>query len=295
MTELSPLRKLDVTSTDVATLFNASPYQSYYKLWMRKAGRIEHDSDEMSERMECGLALEEAIAQYAAQRHGWRIERFDEYMRNEELRIGSSFDFITDDNKIVEIKNVDLYQFNNLWYLAPPIHIELQVQHQLLVSGLSGAIIVAMVGGNSLRIYERGRDEGVHNAIVSRVRAFWDDIKGGNTPEPDFERDAALITEMRRTGGAGVKDGGPDMSRTAARYDELSKEIRTKTKELEKLRAEILYEAGEFDKIECSDIEISISAIAGSPGRVITEEDIGTVIGERKPYRRICVKNRRNK
>ncbi|WYK04376.1 hypothetical protein DWF04_015295 [Cereibacter sphaeroides f. sp. denitrificans] len=55
--------------------------------------------------------------------------------------------------------------------MAPP-HSELQVQHQLLVSGRQWAVIVVLVGGNDLRVTVRTRNEIIIQKIRDRVAAF---------------------------------------------------------------------------------------------------------------------------
>ena len=66
--------------------------------------------------------------------------------------------------------------------IEAPLHIEFQVQHQLLVSGYQTAYIAVLVGGNTLKLIKRERNEKVITSIKNKIQ-----LKGlsqrGNAPE----------------------------------------------------------------------------------------------------------------
>src|SRR3990167_5628915 len=86
------LRTLDITSTEISALFGCSPYSTAFELWHRKKSGVIVQLKE-NERMFWGTKLQDAIAAGIAEEQGWAIRRMNEYIRNAELRIGSSFDF----------------------------------------------------------------------------------------------------------------------------------------------------------------------------------------------------------
>ncbi|RAZ83433.1 YqaJ viral recombinase family protein [Cereibacter johrii] len=101
---------------------------------------------------------------------------------------------------ILEVKNTDWLQFRSKWnddgeLMAPP-HIELQVQHQLWVSGRQWAAIVVLVGGNDLRMTVRVRNEVIIGKIRDRCAAFWASIDAGTPPDPDYTRDGDAIRAL---------------------------------------------------------------------------------------------------
>ena len=94
--------------------------------------------------MAWGRRLEDSIAREFAERNKFKVESFDVYMRNPETRMGSSFDYkITSEKEpmILEIKNVDSLQYRSKWIehdeytIDTPVHIGLQLQHQLEITG----------------------------------------------------------------------------------------------------------------------------------------------------------------
>ena len=198
------LRTQDITSTESAALFGLSPYLTPFELWHRKkAGNIvEH---EPNERMKWGTRLQDSIAAGIAEDQKWTVKRRAQYERLPEQRLGSSFDFTIvggeEGDGILEIKNVDPLAVRDGWIVqdedieAPP-HIEMQVQHQLLVSGKRYAYIGALVGGNRTMLIRRTPVAGIIQDIVTKAEAFWRSIEEGNPPAPNFSRDSEFITKL---------------------------------------------------------------------------------------------------
>lgn len=227
------MRKQDVTSTESAALFDASPYLTEFQLHHRKAGTLAIDDLEENERMKWGKRLELAIAVGIAEDYGVIIQMFKAYMRIPELRIGSSFDFkivglvdgFEGDERvrdmfrkhgegILEIKNVDGLQFKRGWIeddegsLEAPLHIEFQVQHQLEVSDLAWSVIAPLVGGNTPKVIIRERDAEIGSMIRERAMNFWARVAAGTPPEPDYLKDASTISKMYVENDGSVVDMG---------------------------------------------------------------------------------------
>ena len=127
----------------------------------------------------------------------------DEYIRDPELRLGASFDYMIEPGAaLLEIKNVDSLAFRDGWIvhddgaLEAPAHIEMQVQHQMLVSGQKHAHLAALVGGNTVKMIELEADAEIADAIRSKAAAFWDSVKKNIPPEPDFTRDSQFIAKL---------------------------------------------------------------------------------------------------
>lgn len=195
------LRLADVTSTEASALFGISPYITHFELWHEKKSHKINDFAS-SERMMWGSRLEAAIAKGIAEDRDWKIRQVNRYCRAEG-GLGSSFDFerVGDETAILEIKNVDGLQYAQQWEdteagIQGPPHIELQVQHQLLVSGREKAYIGVLIGGNRLEVLERDADPAVHLAIQKKVAEFWHSIERNTPPAPDYARDAKFVAKL---------------------------------------------------------------------------------------------------
>lgn len=196
-------RAKDVTSTQVAALFDASPYMTHLELWHQKANGY-FEEFVADDRVRWGDRLEAAIAAGVAEELKFRsMQKWNRYHRDESLRLGASYDFAAMDADakfvLVEVKNVDAFEFREKWngegdsLLAPP-HIELQVQTQLMLHQAAAyAIIAVLVGGNTLHTLRRERDHELAEEIRNRVSAFWRSVEAHQPPPADYVRDADLL------------------------------------------------------------------------------------------------------
>lgn len=281
----------DITSTEVSALFGLSPYATEFELWHRKKSRevVELASNE---RMTWGSRLESAIAGGIASDQGWDVVPLKEYLRLPELRMGSSFDFKIVPDGILEIKNVDSLAFASSWLNdgdtteAPP-HIELQVQHQLAVSGLSYAYIGALVGGNTVHLIKRTPNEKVIARIKSRVSQFWESIESNTPPEPDFKKDASFIASLYKHAEPGSIYDATSDSEIISLVDEYQRagEIEREAKERkDAAKAQILMRVSDAEKVTGDTFTISLGIVG--PARI--EYD-------REAYRNFRIFNKKGK
>ena len=274
------LRTKDITSTEVSMLFNCCPYGTDFELWHRKkSGKVVEL--EQTSRMKWGTRLQNTIAAGVAEDHGWNIRRMDEYIRIPGLRIGSSLDFGIDEDGLLEIKNVDGLIFRNEWTeedkkIEAPPHIELQLQHQLLVTGRQYGYIAALVGGNRLILIKREADPNIHKGIKAKVLEFWDSIDSNIEPTADYGRDASFIAELYGFAEPGkIVDATDQVAKLAQKYKNTGDQIRVQEALKREIRAQILVEIGDAEKVK----DELFSITAGMIGPAIVPQH------ERKGYR----------
>lgn len=200
-----PERVRWVGGSESAALFGASPYTTRFELWHQKAGNIPPESLDGLERIEAGKHLEPAIAEWAMSKWGWALVNVRDYLEHPTVaHMGCSLDFATAANgEPTEIKNVDAHEFRAKWehdgdtILDAPIHILIQVQHQLSCRpDAERGHLVACVGGNRLYRMELPRHGRMIARIEREVADFWRSIEAGEEPRPDFEADAEIIAQL---------------------------------------------------------------------------------------------------
>lgn len=259
------LRVNDLTSTDISALFGLSPYKTAFELWHEKKAATRAPFVE-NERVVWGKRLEKVVAYGIAMDRNWQIRPFKEYMRLPDSRIGSSFDFRIssvpdaepcDADQILEIKTVDALAFRNGWtidddWIEAPAHIELQVQHQLLVSGLTRAYIGVLVGGNTVRVVEREADPSVHEGILAAARKFWSSIDKNEPPPAVMPDDAGAVIRQFQYAEPGKffdARGDAEIAAACKKYNRLGL-IEKKAKERrEVLKADLLSRIGTAEKV----------------------------------------------
>lgn len=185
------LRGKHVGGSEVAALFDTSPWLTRFGLWHRKAGKVPiGDADDS--RMRWGRRLEPAIAAGVAEDMRWKIEPSKVYHTHPSIDgMGCTLDFDIVDHEhgpgILEIKLVAEYA---TWMTdwsddRAPAYYELQVQHQLACTGCQWAIIACFIGQTtSVKLYERRPAPKIIGEIERRVTEFWSSIRADQAPDP---------------------------------------------------------------------------------------------------------------
>lgn len=291
-------RQRDVTSTESAALFGMSPYVTHFELWHRKHSGTAPEF-KSNERMRWGNRLEAAIAHGIAEEQGWEIRPMKEYMRDPDARLGSSFDFvITNLGEPVhlEIKNVDYLAFRDGWIehedgsIEAPEHIEMQVQHQMAVSGFPRAFIGAFIGGNRHVVIERERDEDVIRAIRAKVAEFWRTVDAGQEPEPVMPDDTEAVIRLHQYAEPGKHlDADDEIERLVAEYRAAKDAARDAEAAAETAKARLLAAIGDAERVTGAGWKLTATMIADTPPTVITPEMVGQTYGGRKGYRSLRI------
>ena len=275
------MRANDLTSTEVAVLFGKSPYQTLPELWdAKRSGEI--TILEENERMFWGTQLQDAIAHGAAIRNGWEIRLMSEYARLPEERLGASFDYevsLRDGTKgILEIKNVDYLQFKKEWVdddqgLQAPVHIEFQLQHQMMLTGAQTAYICALVAGNSLVTIARSADPEVQGAIRYKAAEFWKSVDAGEAPPLDFVRDADFILSKYREvvpkktvdvrGVMGIREA-------ALAYTDLGEQVKALNVQRDGAKAQIVSLMGDAELALGADFKVTSKATKSGRSALVT-------------------------
>ena len=288
-------RLLDVTSTEVSALFNLNPYKSEFELYHEKKDKVVVNIDD-NERMMWGRHLEDSIALGFSEKYKMKVEQFDVYMRDPETRMGSSFDYkivSEEEPMILEIKNVDGLAYRKNWIehdeynIEPPEHIALQLQHQLEITGYNVGYIVALVGGNTMKVVRSERDPRIGKLLKGKVENFWERIKLGVPPDVDYTRDSQYIMKnLCNQADAGVTlQADEDMDKLIDDYNAINREYVSLGKQKDAVKAQILEKSQNASKIVSINGTISCGMSKESKGKLITQDMVGTYQNPRKGYR----------
>lgn len=273
--EWKALRIPDITSTDASVLLGVSTRSTKAELWHRKKEKAEAAFD-ANERSTWGNRLEWSIIQGAAEDNGWKVRAKKEYIRIPDRRLGSSFDGAIvnengDDIALIEAKNVDSLIFRDNWIedesgeIEASLEIEVQMQHQMMVSGIKENNLCALVGGNKLYTFKRQPNQKVMRRILDESAAFWESIKKNKPPAFDYVRDADLISSLYGYAEPGkVVDFSADatliglMDQYKKAHDDLKKCQEIK----DSIKSQVLIVAKDAEKILGNNFSISMGVIA---------------------------------
>lgn len=186
------VRKRGIGSSDAAAAVGLNPYKSQLALWMEKTGRGDglpqiDPSDETSPAY-WGTLLEPIVAAHYTKRTGNRVRRINAVLQHSSQPwmlanidrevMGAS------DVQILECKTAGI-NGSRLWKDGVPEYVQLQVLHQLAVTGKQAADVAVLIGGQELRIHRIERDEELIQRLIRLERGFWDCVEQDRQPAAD--------------------------------------------------------------------------------------------------------------
>jgi len=310
-------RHTRINGTEAAVLINESPYCTPYELFHRKRGDIP-EAFEIGMRGRVGKALEPAVAKLVGKELKCKLRKLGGYFWNDD-GMGATMDYEIIEGSInvlgqneegtpvwkvqdgkgwlVEIKTVDFLIFRDNWcfedqgqkVIEPPVHIELQGQHQCEVAARPGVIFATLVGGNDLRFITRPADPNVGLGLRELTHKFWEDVGTNREPEVDFVNDADLIAQLyAHSDSESVYDGleMDTLLKLCKQYEKARVIEKNAATAKKAAKSEMLTVIGSCSRARMpGGWSISATEVAPSPGTLITPEMVGQVTGGRKGYR----------
>ena len=187
------VRKGGIGSSDAAAAVGLNPYQSQLELWMEKTGRIpmappgDAGADDQSP-MYWGSLLEPIVAAHYTRRTGYRVRRINAVLQHPE----HPWMLANIDREVMGAPDVQLLECKTagiqgawLWRDGVPEYVQLQVQHQLAVTGKQAADVAVLLGGQELQIYRLERDEEMITQLITLEREFWGYVQRDQEPPAD--------------------------------------------------------------------------------------------------------------
>jgi predicted phage-related endonuclease len=283
-----------VGASEVAALFGCCPYATEFELWHRKAGNIDATDLSDNERVQWGVRLEPVIIAAACDKWGYTPLETPTALSNGE-GLGGHPDKIVmcpvRGRGILETKTAD-WLVAKKWGDEPPAHYLLQANTYAGLAECDWADIIVLVGGNELRRYQYDFRPVIHADVEAKVRNFWQSIRDGKPPKPDYTRDGDALLELAGESDGTLIDLRHDnyASDLADQYLEAKRRVAEAETDVDRIKAELIEKIGSATFAMLPAHRISAAMTKGSVGTLITQEHIGTTIGARKGWRRFDVR-----
>lgn len=192
-----------VTASDVATLMGRSSYSGLYRLAHEKMGLLDNTERDETEWQRAGHYLEPAIAQWYADDTGRAICDPGDYtlVTNDKFPgMAATLDRLAYDSRlglgVLEMKNRGLTTSDD-WRSEVPENVRIQIQAQLLITGLKWGSAAALVGGNQFYWADVFSNRAFQASMIMRVSRFWSDLANGILPQPgQHPDDEAVLAEL---------------------------------------------------------------------------------------------------
>jgi putative phage-type endonuclease len=296
------LRSQHIGASDVAALFDMSPFTTLWQLWMEKSGNLPPEDLSDNKSVQAGTFLESGIANWAAHRWDMKVKKVVDYYTADDCPgMGASLDFQTDGGHPVEIKwsaHGDGWEYEGDTITCAPDNYILQVLHQMACTDAEYGWLIALIR-NEPRRMKVPRSEEIISKIKSHVAKFWDSVRAGEEPPVDFNKDGdavvrlldfvpmsevTLTTENAHLFQTYLENAAVEKEAKAKKDAAKTELLTLSIEEMKKMNT-----SQDKAVVKCGDHKLSISTIKASAGTEITAEMIGNFYGARSGYKKVTV------
>ena len=188
------VRKQGIGSSDAGAAVGLNPYKSQLELWLEKTGRDatlpKIDPQDEESPAYWGNVLEPIVAWHYSKRSGNRVRRINAVLQHPDPKLPWMLANIdrevigTDDVQILECKTAGI-NGARFWKEGVPEYVQLQVMHQLAVTGKQAADVAVLLGGQHLEIHRIERNDSLIARLIDLERLFWDYVVSDTPPPAD--------------------------------------------------------------------------------------------------------------
>ncbi|HDR9760803.1 TPA: lambda-exonuclease family protein [Burkholderia cepacia] len=191
------VRRTGIGGSDAAAAVGLSPYMSPLELWLDKTGRADGlprpDPDDTNSPTYWGTLLEPVVAASYTKQTGNRVRRVNAVLRHPTI----PFMLANLDREIVGVSDVQILECKTagefgarLWREGVPEYVQIQVQHQLAVTGKSAADVAVLICGQTLEVHRIERDDSLIARLVELEARFWRFVASDTPPPADGSESA---------------------------------------------------------------------------------------------------------
>lgn len=196
------VRRSGIGSSDAAAAVGLHPYKSPLALWLEKTGRDDHlpqpDPHDLRSPVYWGTVLESLVAQQYSHQTGRTVRRVNAVLQHPQ----QPWMLANLDREVVGCPEVQILECKTaglngarLWRDGVPEYVQLQVMHQLAVTGHPAADVAVLICGQELQIHRIERDETTITQLIELERQFWDRVEQDQPPPADGSESAATALQ----------------------------------------------------------------------------------------------------
>ncbi|WP_137806045.1 YqaJ viral recombinase family protein [Pseudomonas sp. G(2018)] len=188
------IRKQGIGSSDAAAAVGLNPYKSQLELWLEKTGRDaglpKADPQDEESPLYWGNVLEPIVAWHYSKRTKNKVRRINAVLQHPNPEFSWMLANIdrevigADDVQILECKTAGI-NGARLWKEGVPEYVQLQVMHQLAVTGKQAADVAVLLGGQSLEVHRIERDKQMIARLIELECKFWSYVETDTPPPAD--------------------------------------------------------------------------------------------------------------
>ncbi|MBN3777322.1 endonuclease [Burkholderia sp. Ac-20345] len=191
------VRRTGIGGSDAAAAVGLNPYMSALELWLDKTGRADGlprpDPADTTSPTYFGTLLEPIVAAVYTQQTGNKVRKVNAVLRHPTI----PWMLANIDREVVGVPDVQILECKTagehgtrLWRDGPPEYVQIQVQHQLAVTGKASAHVAVLLCGQALEVHRIDRDDALIGRLVELEARFWRFVES-DTPPPADGSDSA--------------------------------------------------------------------------------------------------------
>ncbi|WGS50138.1 YqaJ viral recombinase family protein [Paraburkholderia sp. D15] len=211
------VRRTGIGGSDAAAAVGLNPYLSPLELWLDKTGRAEGlprpDPADTTSPTYWGTLLEPIVAAVYTQQTGNKVRKVNAVLRHRSI----PFMLANIDREVVGVPDVQVLECKTagefgarLWRDGVPEYVQLQVQHQLAVTGKQAAHVAVLLCGQALEVHRIERDDALIGRLIELEARFWRFVETDSPPPADGSESADRALRHLYPGNGGAIDFSND-------------------------------------------------------------------------------------
>ena len=220
------VRRTGIGGSDAAAAVGLNPYMSALELWLEKTGRADGlprpSPDDTTSPTYWGTLLEPIVAASYTKQTGNRVRRVNAVLRHSTI----PWMLANLDREIVGVPDVQILECKTagefgarLWRNGVPEYVQIQVQHQLSVTGKQAAHVAVLLCGQTLEVHRIERDDALIARLVELESRFWQFVESDTPPLADGSESADRALRHLYPGHGGTVDFTSDRHLSAVFAD----------------------------------------------------------------------------
>lgn len=256
-TDWLEVRKSGIGGSDAAAAVGLNPYMSALELWLVKTGRDANlpkpDADDTTAPVYWGTLLEPIVAASYTKQTGNRVRRVNAVLQHPTI----PFMLANLDREVIGVTGVQILECKTagefgarLWRDGPPEYVQVQVQHQLAVTGKSAADVAVLLCGQKLEVHRIERDDELIARLIPLEAAFWRYVETDTPPPADGSESADRALRCLYPGTGGTIDFTDDRKLSSLFADLVAIRADIEQRETQEavLRQTLIQAMGEADR-----------------------------------------------
>ncbi|VWD42573.1 putative phage-related protein [Burkholderia contaminans] len=220
------VRRTGIGGSDAAAAVGLNPYMSALELWLEKTGRADGlprpSPDDTTSPTYWGTLLEPIVAASYTKQTGNRVRRINAVLRHPTIH----WMLANLDREVVGVPDVQILECktagefgSRLWRQGVPEYVQVQVMHQLAVTGKQAAHVAVLLCGQALEVHRIERDDALIARLVELEAAFWRYVETDTPPPADGSESADRALRCLYPGAGGTVDFTDDRRMSSAFAD----------------------------------------------------------------------------